>query len=79
MLLSAIGAKTYGLVRSLVTPAVPKDKSFEEISKVLKEHFEPKPIRAAERYYFRQRLQAPGESIADYVAELRRLSTQGAS
>ena len=41
----------------------------------MKEHFEPKPIRAAERYYFRQRLQAPGESIADYVAELRRLST----
>ena len=63
VLLSAIGAKNYGLLRSLVTPTVPKDKSFAYISKVLKEHFEPKPIRAAERYYFRRRLQAPGESI----------------
>ena len=75
VLLSAIGAKTYALLRSLVTPTAPKDKSFEEIADVLKAHFEPKPIRAAERYYFRRRLQAPGESIAEYVAELRRLST----
>jgi hypothetical protein len=57
-----------------VTPAIPKDKSFADISKVLKEHFEPKPIRAAERYYFQRRLQVPGESIAEYIAELRRLS-----
>ena len=44
VLLSATGAKTYGLIRSLVTPAVPKDMSFEEISKV----FEPKPISCRE-------------------------------
>ena len=75
VLLSAIGAKTYALLWSLVTPAAPKDKSFKDISDALKEHFEPKPIKAAERYYFRCRLHAPGESIAEFVAELRRLST----
>lgn len=52
VLLSAIGAKTYVLLRSLVTPTAPKDKSFKDISDALKEHFEPKPIKAAERYYF---------------------------
>ena len=75
ILLSVIGAKTYALLRSLLTPTAPKDKEFKDIKAALESHFEPKPIRSAERYYFRRRLQAPGESIAEYVAELRRLST----
>lgn len=75
VLLSAVGGKTYALLRSLVTPTAPKDKSFKDISDALKEHFESKPIKVAERYYFRRRVQAPGESIAEFVAELHRLST----
>ena len=42
---------------------------------MLKSHFEPAPIVIAERYRFHRREQAAGESIADYVAELRRLTT----
>ena len=75
ILLSVIGAKTYALLRSLLTPTAPKDKSFADIKKELESHFEPKPNRAAERYHFRRRRQAPDESIADYVAELHRLTT----
>lgn len=33
------------------------------------------PLVIAERFHFHQRLQAVGESIADYIAELRRLTT----
>ena len=58
-----------------MTPTAPTDKWLKEIEEALKAHFEPKPIRAAERYYFRRRVQTPGESVANYVAELRRLST----
>ncbi len=75
VLLSVIGAKTYALLRSLLAPTPPKDKSFDELKGFLKTHFDPKPIRAAERYYFRRTMQSPGQSIAQYVAELRRLST----
>ena len=42
---------------------------------MLKSHFKPEPIVIAERYGFHRRAQAEGESIADYVAELRRLTT----
>ena len=75
VLLSVIGAKTYSLLQSLVTPAAPKAKSFNDIREALMAHFEPKPVRAAERYYFRRRVQSSGESIAEYVAELCKLST----
>ena len=73
--LSVVGGSTYGMLRNLVAPASPKDKSFEEIVEVLKAHFEPKPIVIVERYHFHQREQAPGESVTVYVAELSRLAS----
>ena len=41
---------------------------------MLKVHFQPKPLVIAERFHFHCRDQAVGESIADYVAQLRHLS-----
>ena len=75
VLLSVIGPKAYSLLRSLTTPDVPKDKSFAELAKILKAHYEPQPILIAERYRFHRRDQNPGESTADYIAELKRLTT----
>ena len=40
----------------------------------LKKHFEPKKVIIAERFSFHRRNQAPDESIAVYVAELRKLT-----
>ena len=65
----------YGLLRNLVAPASPKDKSFDEIVGVLKAHFEPKPIVIPERYRFHHRDQASGKSVTAYMAELRRLAS----
>ena len=73
-LLTVIGPNNYGIVRSLVAPALPKDKSFAELEAVLKGHFQPKPLVIAERYRFYQRNQAETESVQDYVADLRRLA-----
>ena len=70
LLLSHIGAKTYGLLRSLAAPSAPKEKTFKDLEKILKDHFEPTPSVIAERYRFHRRDQAVGESIGDYVAEL---------
>ena len=50
--LSAIGMKTYQLLRDLMAPTLPKEKSLEDIVGVLKEHFQPKPLVIAERFYF---------------------------
>ena len=69
-----MGAKSYSVVRSLVAPALPRDKSFDELVEVLRAHFQPKPLDIAERYRFYQRTKAAGESVADYMADLRRLA-----
>ena len=75
VLLSVLGATTYALLRNLVTPDAPKDKDFATLSKLLKDHYEPTPIVIAERYRFYSRKQNADESIAEYIAELKRLST----
>ena len=74
ILLSVIGAKTYSLLRDLLAPTNPKEKSFDALVEVLKRHFEPKPLVIAERFTFHRRNQLPNESILEYVAELRRLA-----
>ena len=73
--LSVIGTKTYTLLRNLLAPTKPKEVSLASLTGALKNHFEPKRVVIAERFHFYRRNQEPGESIADYVAELRRLST----
>ena len=65
----------YDLLRNLLAPAALKDKSFKELVIALKSHFKPKPLIIAEQFKFHQRGQAPGETVAEYVAELRRLAT----
>eukprot|EP00731_Ephydatia_muelleri_P015883 Em0009g307a len=74
VLLSVLGSKTYAVLRDLLAPTKPKDKSFAELVEVLSRHFEPKPIIIAERFRFHRRDQKSGESIAVFLSELRRLA-----
>ena len=73
VLLTVVGARTYETLRSLLAPARPRDKSFDELLGVLKKHFDTKPVVIAERFRFYQRSQKSNESVADFVADLRRL------
>jgi len=41
-LLNLMGAKTYSLVRALVAPDELKSKTVEQLTQVLKQHYEPK-------------------------------------
>ena len=76
LFLTVLGGNTYGLLHNLMAPDNPKDKSFATITGVLKAHFEPKPLIIAQRFHFHRRDQAPGESVAEYLAELRRLASK---
>ena len=73
--LSVVGARTFALIRDLVSPAKPSAKTFQELCDVLRAHFEPKPIVIAERFYFHSRNQGSTETIAEFLAELRKLAT----
>ena len=43
VLISAMGGKAYKLMRNLISPAKPKDKSFEQLVEIMKKHFCPPP------------------------------------
>ncbi|XP_041452504.1 uncharacterized protein K02A2.6-like [Lytechinus variegatus] len=72
--LSVIGAKSYALLKSLLSPEQPSQKTYSTLVSTLTAHLSPKPLVIAERFKFHQRNQLPHESISDYSAELRRLS-----
>ena len=74
VILSVTGGNIYALLRNLLSPAKPQEKSFAELTAELKKHFEPKKVIIAERFSFHRRNQTLDESIADYVDELRKLT-----
>ena len=69
--LSVAGGSIYALLRSLLVPAKPQEKSFAELVVELKKHFKPRKLVITKQFNFHRRNQSPDESIA----ELRRLST----
>ncbi len=69
MLLTVIGPENYSLIRGLVSPAKPKDKTFEELNTILKNHFDSKAVVIAERFRFYRRNQA-AESHASLHSNL---------
>ena len=68
--LSVVGASTYKLLRNLVAPAKPGDKTFAQLVEVLSTHFRPTPSEIVERCRFHSRYRRPAESIAVFVSEL---------
>ena len=55
ILLSVCGAKTYKLIRNLVNPRKPPDKSFAELVTLVKNHLNPRPSSIVYRFKFNSR------------------------
>ena len=58
----------------MTAPVKPQDKSFRDLLSVLEKHFDPKPLVIGERFHFYKRSQHPSESMAQFQADLRKLS-----
>ena len=43
-LLTMVGSDHYSLLRRLVSPQLPKEKSFDDLVATLKKHYDPEPI-----------------------------------
>lgn len=72
--LSVCGLKTYTLIRNLISPLKPTDKSFVELCLLVQQHKNPKPPEIVQTFKFNNRFRKSGESVATYVAEWRWLS-----
>ena len=74
ILISCCGPATFRLMKSLVFPDQLSDFSFAQLVEKVKLHREPKASIIVRRFQFNSRSRARDESIADYVAALRRLA-----
>lgn len=74
--LTVMGAQTYSLLSSLVAPAKPATRTYDELVATLKDHLKPKPLVIAERFKFHRRNQGETETVAEYMAELRKLASK---
>ena len=64
ILLSVCGAATYRMIKSIVAPAKPADKTFAQLVQALDDHYDPKPTVAVQRCIFNGRTRKPGETIS---------------
>ncbi|XP_052758233.1 uncharacterized protein LOC128202328 [Galleria mellonella] len=71
-LITVMGVETYELLVTLCKPSKPKAKTFKELTLILENHLQPSVL--AERYKFRQRQQRAGETLAEYIAALKKMS-----
>lgn len=75
LLITVVGETTYSLMCDLCAPANPEDKEFEDLVKLVSGHLEPQRSEIAERHVFRLRRQRAGETMTQYLHELKHLAT----
>lgn len=73
-LVTHVGISCYELMCDLCAPALPETKTFDELEKIVKQHLEPRRSEIAERHVFRQRKQATGETVNEYLQSLKHLA-----
>uniref|UniRef100_UPI00398F68F8 uncharacterized protein n=1 Tax=Pristiophorus japonicus TaxID=55135 RepID=UPI00398F68F8 len=74
-LLTSCGSKTYALMKDLLEPKRPASKSFEELTTLVRDHLNPASSRHMAIHRFYNYRCCVGQSIPDFVAELRRLAS----
>ena len=72
--LTVVGPSTYELIRNLVAPEKPVNVAYDELLAKVKAHHTPVPSPIVQRFKFHSRTQQPGESVATFLAELRKLT-----
>ena len=74
VLLTVCGPETYTLACNLVAPEKPSAEMFDELVKLLTDHYSPKLSIIIQLYKFHSRSRRAGESVAVFVAGLRRIT-----
>lgn len=68
------GADLYKIIKSCVAPAKITEIKYADMKTKLKEYYEPKLNKTAERFKFYTRQQKVDESVSDYIVEIKALS-----
>ena len=71
ILITWIGALTFSLLRSIATPKGVKNKGYDALIEILREHFSPKPSEVGQWFKFNACIRKSGESVETFMANLR--------
>ena len=74
VLVTVLGTKAYSLLQNIIAPAKPASKSYEQLVEAMKSHLDPKLTVIVECFRFHHLNQKEGETMAQYLAELRKLT-----
>lgn len=73
-LIVLIGPVVYGVLKNLIAPDQPKNKTFKVLTETLRQHYAPVGLEVAERFKFHCRKQQVGELLRDFVVDLKKLA-----
>ena len=72
--ISLIGKTAYRTLKDLCLPDLPADKTYDQLTQILKDYYKPKVLEVAETYRFHHTVQSETESVAEYANKLKRLA-----
>lgn len=75
-LVTLVGQPTYDLMCDLCAPATPETKTYKELIQIVGDHLEPQLCEIAERHFFRHRPQRMGESLSEFLQDLKHLASR---
>ncbi|XP_011860127.1 PREDICTED: uncharacterized protein K02A2.6-like [Vollenhovia emeryi] len=73
-LLHYVGAAAFDVLSDRLSPRIPHDVGYEELTRNLKEFYDPVTLEIAEVYKLHQRKQEEGESAQEYSAALHKIA-----
>lgn len=75
VLLNCLNPRTFLTLTTLTAPKQPNELKYEELLEMLINHLNPPSSEVAEQHRFVLRLQQESESVAQYVASLKKIAT----
>ena len=75
ILISVIGTKAYDVLSDLCSPIPPSEKTYAQLTTIIKNHFAPKKLVIAERYRFHNCTQRERESVTAFAANQKHLAS----
>ena len=72
--ISLIGKTAYRTLKDLYIPDLPADKTYDQLTEILKNYYKPKVLEAAETYRFHHTVQSESERVTEYANKLKRLA-----
>lgn len=74
LLVSALSTRTVEVLAGRCAPTKINELEYSEVVQLLRDHFSPQRNEIAESYKFFTRSQRPGESVKEFILEIRKIA-----